>query len=59
MTAITCSACARSFVGMAGAVYGYYLTFIDPRGMFSILLSVQLILSMLMIHVLARQHRVG
>jgi ABC-type branched-subunit amino acid transport system ATPase component/ABC-type branched-subunit amino acid transport system permease subunit len=34
-------------VGMAGAVYGYYLTFIDPRGMFSILLSVQLILSML------------
>jgi ABC-type branched-subunit amino acid transport system ATPase component/ABC-type branched-subunit amino acid transport system permease subunit len=35
------------FVGMAGAVYGYYLTFIDPRGMFSILVSVQLILSML------------
>ncbi|HEX6150759.1 branched-chain amino acid ABC transporter ATP-binding protein/permease [Nocardioides sp.] len=35
------------FVGMAGAVYGYYLTFIDPRGMFGILLSVQLILSML------------
>ncbi|WP_154616581.1 branched-chain amino acid ABC transporter ATP-binding protein/permease [Nocardioides marmotae] len=34
-------------VGMAGAVYGYYLTFIDPRGMFSILLSVQLVLSML------------
>jgi branched-chain amino acid transport system permease protein len=35
------------FVGMAGAVYGYYLTFIDPRGMFSILISVQLILSLL------------
>jgi ABC-type branched-subunit amino acid transport system ATPase component/ABC-type branched-subunit amino acid transport system permease subunit len=35
------------FVGMAGAVYGYYLTYIDPRGMFSILLSVQLVLSML------------
>lgn len=35
------------FVGMAGAVYGYYLTFIDPRGMFSILLSVQIILSLL------------
>jgi ABC-type branched-subunit amino acid transport system ATPase component/ABC-type branched-subunit amino acid transport system permease subunit len=34
-------------VGMAGAVYGYYLTFIDPRGMFSILISVQLVLSML------------
>lgn len=35
------------FVGMAGAVYGYYLTFIDPRGMFSIMLSVQLVLSLL------------
>jgi ABC-type branched-subunit amino acid transport system ATPase component/ABC-type branched-subunit amino acid transport system permease subunit len=36
------------FVGMAGAVYGYYLTFIDPRGMFSILISVQIILSLLL-----------
>lgn len=35
------------FVGMAGAVYGYYLAFIDPRGMFSILISVQIILSLL------------
>jgi ABC-type branched-subunit amino acid transport system permease subunit len=35
------------FVGAAGAVYGYYLTFIDPRGMFSILLSVQVVLSVL------------
>jgi len=35
------------FVGMAGGVYGFYLTFIDPRGMFSILISVQLVLSML------------
>ncbi len=35
------------FVGMAGAAYGYYLTFIDPRGMFSIIISVQLVLSML------------
>lgn len=35
------------FVGMAGAAYGYYLTFIDPRGMFSILLSVQIVLSLL------------
>jgi ABC-type branched-subunit amino acid transport system ATPase component/ABC-type branched-subunit amino acid transport system permease subunit len=34
-------------VGMAGAVYGYYLTFIDPRGMFGILLSVQVVLSLL------------
>ena len=36
------------FVGMAGAVYGYYLTFIDPLGMFNILLSVQIILSLLL-----------
>lgn len=35
------------FVGMAGAVYGYYLTFIDPSGMFGILLSVQIVLSLL------------
>ena len=36
------------FVGMAGAVYGYYLAFIDPAGMFNILLSVQIILSLLL-----------
>jgi branched-chain amino acid transport system permease protein len=36
------------FVGAAGAVYGYYLTFIDPRGMFGILLSVQIVLSLLL-----------
>ena len=36
------------FVGIAGAIYGYYLTFIDPSGMFNILLSVQIILSMLL-----------
>ena len=35
------------FVGAAGAVFGYYLTFIDPRGMFSILFSVQIVLSVL------------
>ena len=33
---------------MAGGVYGYYLDFIDPRGMFDILLSVQIVLSMLL-----------
>src|ERR1700742_1297237 len=33
---------------MAGAVYGYFLAFIDPIGMFSILLSVQILLSMLL-----------
>jgi branched-chain amino acid transport system permease protein len=36
------------FVGMAGAVYGYYLSFIDPLGMFNILLSVQIVLSVLL-----------
>jgi ABC-type branched-subunit amino acid transport system ATPase component/ABC-type branched-subunit amino acid transport system permease subunit len=36
------------FVGMAGAVYGYYLSFVDPLGMFNILLSVQIILSVLL-----------
>src|ERR1700742_2642565 len=33
---------------MAGAVYGYFLAFIDPIGMFNILLSVQILLSMLL-----------
>ena len=35
------------FVGMAGGIYGYYLAFVDPLGMFNILISVQLLLSML------------
>src|SRR3954451_21641743 len=34
-------------VGMAGGVYGYYLTFLDPRGMFNILLSVETMLALL------------
>jgi ABC-type branched-subunit amino acid transport system ATPase component len=33
---------------MAGAIYGYYLAFVDPIGMFNILLSVQILLSMLL-----------
>jgi ABC-type branched-subunit amino acid transport system ATPase component/ABC-type branched-subunit amino acid transport system permease subunit len=41
-------AASAIFVGMAGALYGYYLTFIDPAGMFNILLSVQIILSLLL-----------
>jgi len=41
-------AASALFVGMAGGVYGYYLTFIDPIGMFNILLSVQIILSLLL-----------
>jgi branched-chain amino acid transport system permease protein len=36
------------FVGMAGAVYGYYLTFVDPIGMLGLLLSVQIILAVLL-----------
>jgi ABC-type branched-subunit amino acid transport system ATPase component/ABC-type branched-subunit amino acid transport system permease subunit len=41
-------AASAVFVGMAGAVYGYYIAFIDPLGMFNILLSVQIILSLLL-----------
>jgi ABC-type branched-subunit amino acid transport system ATPase component/ABC-type branched-subunit amino acid transport system permease subunit len=41
-------ACSAVFVGMAGGVYGYYISFIDPLGMFNILLSVQIILSLLL-----------
>jgi ABC-type branched-subunit amino acid transport system ATPase component/ABC-type branched-subunit amino acid transport system permease subunit len=40
-------AASALFVGMAGAIYGYYIAFIDPLGMFNILLSVQIILSLL------------
>ena len=41
-------AASAVFVGMAGGVYGYYLAFIDPIGMFNILISVQIILSLLL-----------
>jgi branched-chain amino acid transport system ATP-binding protein/branched-chain amino acid transport system permease protein len=41
-------ACSAVFVGMAGGVYGYYISFVDPLGMFNILLSVQIILSLLL-----------
>jgi len=34
-------------IGVAGGVYAYFLTFIDPRGMFDILASVQLVLAAL------------
>jgi ABC-type branched-subunit amino acid transport system ATPase component/ABC-type branched-subunit amino acid transport system permease subunit len=36
------------FLGMAGGIYAYYLAFIDPRGMFDIVISVQIILCMLL-----------
>jgi len=41
-------AASAFFVGMAGGIYGYYIAFIDPLGMFNILLSVQIILSLLL-----------
>jgi ABC-type branched-subunit amino acid transport system ATPase component/ABC-type branched-subunit amino acid transport system permease subunit len=40
--------CSAVFVGMAGGVYGYYLTFVDPSGMLGLLLSVQIILAVLL-----------
>jgi branched-chain amino acid transport system permease protein len=36
------------FIGAAGGVYAYYLTFIDPRGMFDIVVSVQIVLAVLL-----------
>ena len=35
-------------IGAAGGIYAYYLTFIDPRGMFRILVSVQIVLAALL-----------
>jgi ABC-type branched-subunit amino acid transport system ATPase component/ABC-type branched-subunit amino acid transport system permease subunit len=35
------------FTGIAGGIYAYYLTFIDPRGMFDILVSVSIVLAAL------------
>src|SRR6266536_2091413 len=32
-------------IGIAGGIDGYFLTFIDPRGMFDILISVQIVLA--------------
>ena len=36
------------WIGAAGGVYAYYLTFIDPRGMFDIIISVQIVLAVLL-----------
>jgi len=41
-------AASAIFVGMAGAVYGYYLSYINPDGMFDIVLSVQAVLAVLL-----------
>jgi branched-chain amino acid transport system ATP-binding protein/branched-chain amino acid transport system permease protein len=40
-------AASALLIGVAGGVYGYFLTFIDPRGMFDILTSVQIVLATL------------
>jgi ABC-type branched-subunit amino acid transport system ATPase component/ABC-type branched-subunit amino acid transport system permease subunit len=37
-----------TLIGVAGGVYAYFLTFIDPRGMFDILVSVQIVLAVLL-----------
>jgi ABC-type branched-subunit amino acid transport system ATPase component/ABC-type branched-subunit amino acid transport system permease subunit len=36
------------WVGAAGGIYAYYLTFIDPRGMFDIVVSVMVVLAALL-----------
>jgi ABC-type branched-subunit amino acid transport system ATPase component/ABC-type branched-subunit amino acid transport system permease subunit len=36
------------WIGAAGGLYAYYLTFIDPRGMFDIVISVQVVLAALL-----------
>lgn len=39
---------SATLIGVAGAIYAYFLTFIDPRGMFDILTSVQIVLAALL-----------
>ena len=34
--------CSAVFVGMAGGVYGYYLTFVDPIGMLGLMTATSL-----------------
>ena len=41
-------AASALLVGMAGGVYGYFMGFVDPVNMFSILLSVQLVLAVIL-----------
>lgn len=40
-------ACSAFFIGLAGGVYAYYQTFLNPPGMFSILSSVMIVLAVL------------
>ncbi len=39
--------CSAFFIGLAGGVYAYYQTFLNPPGMFSILSSVMIVLAVL------------
>jgi ABC-type branched-subunit amino acid transport system ATPase component len=39
--------CSAFFIGLAGGVYAYYQTFLNPPGMFSILSSVMIVLAAL------------
>jgi ABC-type branched-chain amino acid transport systems, ATPase component len=41
-------AASTFFVGIAGGVYAYYVTFVDPVNMFAILMSVQIVLAMIL-----------
>jgi ABC-type branched-subunit amino acid transport system ATPase component/ABC-type branched-subunit amino acid transport system permease subunit len=44
---VTSFVASAVFLGVAGGIYAYYLTFIDPRGMFDILVSVSIVLAVL------------
>jgi ABC-type branched-subunit amino acid transport system ATPase component/ABC-type branched-subunit amino acid transport system permease subunit len=39
--------CSAFFIGLAGGIYAYYQTFLNPPGMFSILSSVMIVLAVL------------
>jgi branched-chain amino acid transport system permease protein len=41
-------ACSAFFIGVAGSVYAYFLTFLNPVGAFSILVSVTIVLAALL-----------
>ncbi len=45
---IAAFAASAVFIGAAGGIYAYYLTFIDPRGMFDVVVSVQVVLAALL-----------
>ncbi|HUW78848.1 MAG TPA: branched-chain amino acid ABC transporter ATP-binding protein/permease [Candidatus Nanopelagicaceae bacterium] len=46
-TKIVAFCCSAFFIGMAGAVYAYFITFLNPIGMFNILGSVMIVLAAL------------